>query len=78
MSGVFVASNTAVFDQLHGKVYAVAVDLVAWFALLAWMLFDRGERAIDLSLAIMTALPLVAVLVPLAAVVGPKETPRPA
>ena len=38
------------FDQLHPAVYKAAVGLVAWFALAAWILFDR-QNDIGLPLA---------------------------
>jgi hypothetical protein len=63
MSREFVSSNTPVFDQLHPRVHAAAIGLVAWFALSAWVLFDRQSDA-DLSLAMVCVLLVVAVLVP--------------
>jgi hypothetical protein len=63
MSRDLVAHNRPVFDQLHPKVYGAAVSLVALFAISAWVFFDR-QSDIDLSLVMVTVLPLVAVLVP--------------
>ncbi|MGY8711879.1 hypothetical protein RAD16_39605 [Bradyrhizobium sp. 18BD] len=58
-----VASNIHVFDQLHPKVYGAAVGLVAWFALMACVLFDRSDD-ISLSLGFVTLLFIVAVGLP--------------
>jgi len=58
-----VAHNRPLFDQLHPMVYGVAVGLVAWFALAAWILFDR-QNDIGLPLAMVSVLLLVAVLLP--------------
>jgi hypothetical protein len=63
MSRDLVAHNKPVFDQLHPKVYGAAVGLVAWFAVSAWVFFDR-QSDIDLSLAMVTVLLLIAVLIP--------------
>jgi hypothetical protein len=52
-----------VFDQLHPKIYAAAVGLVAWFVVSAWVFFDR-EGQIGLSLAFVSVLLLIAVLLP--------------
>jgi amino acid transporter len=65
MSRELVAHNRPVFDQLHPRVYAGAVGLVAWFALAAWILFDRQDD-IGLLLTMVSVLLLVAVLVPVA------------
>ncbi len=43
MSRELVAHNRPVFDQLHPKIYGAAVGLIAWFALMAWVLFDYGR-----------------------------------
>ena len=43
MSRELVAHNRPVFDQLHPNIYRAAAGLVAWFALAAWVLFDRGS-----------------------------------
>jgi hypothetical protein len=61
------AHNKPVFDQLHPRVYAGAIGLVAWFALAAWILFDRQDD-IGLPLAMVSVLLFVAVLIPLALV----------
>jgi hypothetical protein len=58
-----VAHNKPVFDQLHPNVYGAAVGLVVWFALAAWILFDR-QNDIGLPLAMVSALLLVSVLLP--------------
>lgn len=52
-----------VFDELHPEIYGAAVGLVAWFALMAWALFDRSSDA-SLSLALVTLLFVVAILLP--------------
>ena len=58
-----VAHNRPLFDQLHPMVYGAAVGLVAWFALAAWILFDR-QNDIGLPLAMVSVLLLVAVSLP--------------
>ncbi|HWL21390.1 MAG TPA: hypothetical protein VNS33_17080, partial [Bradyrhizobium sp.] len=63
MSRELVAHNKPVFDQLHPRIYGAAVGLVAWFALMAWALFDRSSD-IGLSLMFVTVLFIVAVLLP--------------
>jgi hypothetical protein len=63
MSRELVAHNRPVFDDLHPRIYAAAAGLVAWFAISAWLLFDRGGD-IALSLAFVTVLLLVAVGLP--------------
>jgi len=63
MSRELVAHNKPVFDQLHPRIYGAAVGLVAWFALMAWVLFDR-ESDVSLSLIFVTVLFVVAVLLP--------------
>ena len=65
MSRELVAHNRPVFDQLHPRVYAGAVGLVAWFALSAWILFDR-QADIGLPLMMVSVLLFMAVLIPLA------------
>ena len=65
MSRELVAHNRSVFDQLHPRVYAGAVGLVAWFALSAWILFDR-QTDIGLPLMMVSVLLFMAVLIPLA------------
>ncbi len=61
MSRELVAHNRPVFDQLHPKIYGAAVGLIAWFALMAWVLFDRGGYA-SLALTFVTVLFVVAVV----------------
>jgi hypothetical protein len=63
MARELVAHNRPTFDQLHPNVYKAAVALVAWFALAAWILFDR-ENDIGLPLAMVSTLLLVAVVLP--------------
>jgi hypothetical protein len=55
MSRELVAHNRPVFDQLHPNIYRAAVGLVAWFALAAWVLFDR-RNDIELPLAMVSVL----------------------
>jgi hypothetical protein len=57
------ACRSPSFDQLHPNIYGAAVGLVVWFALSAWILFDR-ESDIGLPLAMVSALLLIAVLLP--------------
>lgn len=69
MSRELTSHNRPVFDQLHPKVYGAAVSFVAWFALAAWLFFDRKDGSglsndIGLSLAMISVLLLVAVMVP--------------
>ncbi len=61
MNRELVAHNRPVFDRLHPKVYGAAVGLIAWFALMAWILFDHGGQT-SLSLTFMTVLFIVAVV----------------
>jgi hypothetical protein len=63
MSRELVAHNRPVFDQLHPRIYAAAVGLIAWFALMAWVLFDRSSD-VSLSLMFVTVLFTMAVLLP--------------
>jgi hypothetical protein len=63
MNRDLVAHNRPIFDQLHPKIYGAAVGLVAWFVLAAWVFFDR-QNDIALSLAMVSVLLLVAVLLP--------------
>jgi hypothetical protein len=63
MARELVAHNKPVFDELHPRIYRAAVGLVAWFALMAWALFDRSSD-IDLPLMFVTVLFIVAVLLP--------------
>jgi hypothetical protein len=58
-----VTHNKPVFDQIHPNIHGAAVGLVAWFAVAAWILFDR-QSDIELPLAMVSALLLMAVLVP--------------
>ncbi|MCA6110787.1 hypothetical protein [Bradyrhizobium cenepequi] len=63
MSRELVGNNRSTFDQLHPIVYGAVVGLVAWFALAAWILFDR-QSDIRLPLGIVSLFFLIAVLVP--------------
>jgi hypothetical protein len=36
-----VLHNRPVFDQIEPNIYGTAVGLVAWFAVAAWISFDR-------------------------------------
>jgi hypothetical protein len=63
MSRELIAHNRPVFDQLHPRIWSAAVGLIAWFALMAWVLFDRSGD-VTLSLMFVTALFTVAVAVP--------------
>jgi hypothetical protein len=63
MARELVTHNKPVFDQLHPSIYKVAVGLVAWFVLTAWIFFDR-QNDIGLPLSIVSTLLLVAVLLP--------------
>jgi hypothetical protein len=45
MSRELVAHNKPAFDQLHPRIYGTAVGLIAWFALMAWVLFDRSSAS---------------------------------
>jgi len=63
MSRELVAHNKPAFDQLHPRIYGTAVGLIAWFALMAWVLFDRSSD-VSLSLMFVTVLFVVAVLLP--------------
>ena len=64
MSKELVAHNKPVFDQLHPRIYGAAVGLIAWFALMAWVLFDHGGGQVSLALTFMTVLFVVAVTLP--------------
>src|SRR5215475_409128 len=63
MSRELVAHNKPVFDQLHPRIYGAAVGLIAWFALMAWVLFDRSSD-VSLSLMFVTVLFAVAIALP--------------
>jgi hypothetical protein len=63
MSKELIAHNKPVFDQLHPKIYAIAVGLIAWFALMAWVLFDRSSD-VRLPLMFVTVLFAVAIVLP--------------
>ncbi len=61
MSKELIAHNRPVFDQLHPRVYGAAVGLVGWFALAAWLFFDRSD-GVGLSNDIGLSLTMVSVL----------------
>ncbi len=63
MTREIVLHNRPVFDQIHPNIYRAAVGLVAWFAVAAWILFDR-QSDIGLLLGMVSVLLLVAVLLP--------------
>ena len=63
MSRELIAHNRPVFDQLHPRIWSAAVGLIAWFALMAWVLFDRASD-VTLSLMFITVLFAVAIAVP--------------
>ena len=63
MSRELIAHNKPVFDELHPGIYGAAVGLIAWFALMAWVLFDRSSD-VTLSLMFVTVLFTVAIAVP--------------
>lgn len=63
MNTEIVTHRKPVFDRLHPRIYGVAVGLIAWFALMAWVLFDRSSD-VSLLLTFVCVLFLVAVLVP--------------
>jgi hypothetical protein len=65
MARELVAHNKPVFEQIHPTIYGGAVGLVGWFAIAAWVLFDR-QNDIELPLVMVSVLLLVAVLVPFA------------
>ena len=60
MTRDLVARNKPVFDQLHPNIYRIAIGLVVWFVLAAWLFFDRGGL-VGLSLTFVTVLLLIAV-----------------
>ena len=63
MSRNLLAHNKAHFDHFHPRIYGAAIGLVTWFALMAWVLFDRNSDVI-LPLMFVSVLFLVAVLLP--------------
>ncbi|HEX3162335.1 MAG TPA: hypothetical protein VHQ92_07135 [Pseudolabrys sp.] len=65
MSRDIDAHNKPVFDELHPRIYAVAAGLLVWFALMAWVLFDRSSY-VSLALTFVSVLFLVAIGVPFA------------
>jgi hypothetical protein len=63
MSRELIAHNKPVFDHLHPKIYAAAAGLIAWFTLMAWVLFDRSGDASG-ALMWVTVLFVVAIALP--------------
>jgi hypothetical protein len=63
MSRELIAHNRPVFDRLHPRIWGAAAGLIAWFALMAWVLFDRSGD-VTLSLMFVTVLFVVAIAVP--------------
>ncbi len=63
MSRELVAHNRPVFDQLHPRIWGAAAGLIAWFALMAWVLFDRSGD-VTLPLMFVTVLFVVAIGLP--------------
>ena len=63
MSRELLAHNRPVFDQLHPRIWGAAAGLIAWFAVMAWILFDRSSDA-TLSLMFVTVLFAVAIGLP--------------
>ena len=63
MSRELIAHNRPVFDQLHPRIWGAAAGLIAWFALMAWILFDRSSD-VTLSLMFVTVLFAVAIALP--------------
>jgi hypothetical protein len=76
MARELVAHNKPVFEHLHRRVYAAAIGLVVWYAVAAWLLFDRKDD-IGLPLAMMSVFLLVAILLPLALALVWKRHPLP-
>jgi hypothetical protein len=76
MTRDLVAHNKPVFDQLHPNIYGTAAGLVVWFAVAAWLPFDR-QRDIELPLVMVSVLLLMAVLVPWALSLVWKKYERP-
>jgi hypothetical protein len=76
MARELVAHNKPVFEHLHRRIYTAAIGLVAWYALAAWLLFDRKDD-IGLPLAMVSVFLLVAVLLPLALAFVWKRHPLP-
>src|SRR5919205_3609938 len=63
MSRELIARNRPVFGQLHPRIWGAAAGLIAWFALMAWILFDRSSD-VTLSLMFVTVLFAVAIVLP--------------
>jgi hypothetical protein len=63
MSRELIAHNRPVFDRLHPRIWGAEAGLIAWFALMAWVLFDRSGD-VTLSLMFVTVLFVVAIAVP--------------
>jgi hypothetical protein len=63
MSKELLAHNRPRFDHFHPWIYGAAIGLVTWFALMAWLLFDRNSDVI-LPLMFVSVLFVVAVVLP--------------
>ncbi|WP_035720369.1 hypothetical protein [Bradyrhizobium sp. ARR65] len=75
-----VDHNKPVFDYLHPRIYVVAIGLVVWFALAAWIFFDHQFGKPDdmsLPLAMVSVLLLFAVLLPWELSLVGKRHPKP-
>lgn len=68
------AHNKPVFDELHPRIYAVTAGLLVWFALMAWVLFDRNSY-VSLALTFVSVLFLVAIRGSVRAVTDLEEVP---
>jgi hypothetical protein len=77
MSRELAAHNKPVFNHLHPKIYGAAAGLIAWFTLMAWVLFDYNGGASE-SLMIVTVLFVVAIALPaVLSLVGQKDNGMP-
>ena len=76
MTRDLVTHNKPVFGQIHPNIYGAAVGLVGWFGVAVWILFDR-QSDIELPLAMVSALLVIAVLVPRSLSLVRKKYPRP-
>ena len=74
MAKELIPLNRPVFDQVHPNIYAAAVGLVAWFAIAAWLLFDR-KNDIALRLAMVQRIAAGRSLTALVAVAGLAKAP---
>lgn len=58
-------SPQEVSDNLHPRIYVAAAGLLIWFVIAAWLLFG-GSGYIELALAMISVLVLMAIAIPLA------------